>query len=76
MRSDTNRAIHPKRIARNLKFWKWRDYTIYVAKKKGNAQLCGDSAAALDLVFAYAKSRFSYDRVHITIGLIVVVLKF
>ena len=58
--SDTNRAVQTQKIARGLKFRKWRDCSTYVAKKKCPDQLRGNCAADLR-VFAYATSRFSHD---------------
>ena len=64
-RSDTNPAVQPQKMARGLKFWKWRDCTIYVVKTKAQISCAVTAQLICAFVFAYAKSRFSHDVAHI-----------
>ena len=66
-RSDTNRAVHPQKTARSLKFW--------ILKVEGFYYLCNEKKALISctvtarlictLVFAYAKKQVSHDAAHI-----------
>ena len=65
IRSDTNRAVQPQKVVRDLKFRKKVEGVYYLCtENKGAAQLiCA-------FVFAYAKSRISNDAAHfICLGL-------
>ena len=53
--SDKNRAVEPQEMARGLKV---RVLNLLCSENKGADQL---RAAALIIVFAYVKSRFSHD---------------
>ena len=59
-RSDTNRAVQPQKMARDLKFQIQEVEGLYYlcSENKGAEQLRG-------LFFAYAKSRFSHDAAHL-----------
>ena len=75
IRSDTNRAVQPMRIARGLKFRIWKEEGLYYlySKNKGADQLCGYRTADLRLCFCiYAKCRFSHDAAHTVFTLAVV----
>ena len=63
IRSDTNRAVQPRRIDRSTKFRiKEVEGLHYICSENKCAdQLCGYRA----FVFAYAKSRFSHDMAEI-----------
>ena len=54
-------------MARGLKFWmqKVEGCTIYVAKTKGLISCAVTAQLICAFVFAYTKSRFSHDVVHI-----------
>ena len=62
-RSDTNRPVQAKRMARGWKFWikfrKWRNCTICVAKTK--AMICAFG-------FTYADCWFSHEVAHLSSG--------
>ena len=47
-----------------LKFRKWRDYTICVAKTKVLISCAVITRLIRAFVFAYSKSRFSHDEAH------------
>ena len=65
--SDTNRAVQPQKMARDLKFWIYVVEEVYYpcSENKGADQLRG---YRLSVVFAYAKFWFSHDAAHIWIG--------
>ena len=52
--SDTNRAVHPQKMARGCKFQIYKEVGMYY--------LCRENKS---FVFAYAKSRFSHDAAHL-----------
>ena len=63
-RSNTNQAVRPPHnMARGLKFriQEVKGLCYQCRENKGADQLRGYRKADLFLVFAYAKSRFSYD---------------
>ena len=66
-RSDTNRAVQPQKMARELKFQiKIEEGSHYpCSENKGADQLRSYCAADLHLCFCIAKSRFSHDEAHI-----------
>ena len=66
-RSDTNRAAQPQKIAKALKFRVKEVEELYnpCCGNKGADQLRGYAKLICVFVFAYAKSRFSYDAAHI-----------
>ena len=68
-RSATNRAVHPQKMARGLKFRVHEEEglnTIYLAKTKALISFVVTAKLICVFVFAYAKSRFSHDAAHFT----------
>ena len=65
--SDTNRAVQSQEKARGLKIRikEKRDCTFNVAKTKALISFAVTAKLMCVFVFAYAKSRFSYDVAHI-----------
>ena len=63
-RSDTNQAVQPLKMVRNLKFWNLKIEGLYYlcSENKGADQLRSYCTADQQLCFCiYAKSRFSHD---------------
>ena len=58
--SNTNRAVQPQKMAGDLKFR--RDFTLSEAKTKALVTM----QLICAFVFAYAESRFSCDKVHLS----------
>ena len=66
-RSDTNRTVQRQKMASCLIFriLEVEDCTIYVAKTKALMSCAVTVQLICAFVFAYAKSRFSYDAAHV-----------
>ena len=63
-KSDKNRAVQPKKKARDLKF-RFRKYVLFAyAKTQALISFTVTAQLICVFVFAYAKSRFSHDRAH------------
>ena len=70
IRSDTNQAAQPPKMARGFKFRirKKRACTFYVAKTKALIS-CAVAAQLIDgFIITYVKSRFSHVAAHFTFG--------
>ena len=72
-RSDTNQAVQPQKIARDLKFQTWEVEGLYYlcSENKGADQLRFKCAALLicAFVFAYVKIRFSQHAAQLKLNL-------
>ena len=68
-RSDTNRAVQPQKMARDLKFRIKKVEGSYYLLAKTNALISFAVTAKLIcvFVFAYAKRWFSHDTAHIIV---------
>ena len=62
--SDTNQAVQPQKMVRDLIFKKERSCTTYVAKMKRLMSCVITAQLIFAFAFAYAKHRFSYDAAH------------
>ena len=60
-RPDTNRAVQPQKMARDLKFRKKRDRTIFVVKIEALISCAVTTQLICAFVFAYKKNRFFLD---------------
>ena len=61
-RSDTNRAVHSQKMAKGLKFQiKQEEGSYCVVKTKALISCTVTAQLICVFVFAYAKSRFSYE---------------
>ena len=58
-RSDTNRAVQPQKMARGLKFRKYKDCTIYEVHALISCAVTAQLIYAF--VFAYTKLKFLHD---------------
>ena len=65
--SDTNWAVQPQKMVRDLKFRiKEKEGLYYLfSENKGPDQLCSYPTADLRLCFHICKSRFSHDAAHL-----------
>ena len=63
-RSDTNRAVHTQKTARNFGFRKKMNCTIRVAKKKALISLAVTRKLICVFVNAYADCWFSHEAAH------------
>ena len=63
IRSDTNWAVQPQKMARGLKFliYEVEGLIIYSTKSKALISCANPAQLICVFVFAYAKSRFSHD---------------
>ena len=63
-RSDTNRAVHPQKIARGLKLLIWEEEGLYYlgSENKGADQLRAHREADLRLCFGICKKPFFSQR--------------
>ena len=66
--SDINWSVQPQKIARDLKLRTWRGCTIFVAKAKALISSVVTSQLICAYVFAYVKSRLSYDAAQIVMA--------
>ena len=67
-RSDTNQAVQPQKMARDLKFLTMEIEGLHYlySENKGADQLHSYCLQLIcTFVFTYAQSRFSYDAAHI-----------
>ena len=68
-RSDTNRAVQLRMVARGLKLWVQEEEVLYYpcSENKGADQLRSYCAADLRLCFRKCKNRFSHNEAHMCV---------
>ena len=66
IRSDSNQAVQPQGMGRDLKFWTKNVVELYYNVAKTKALICMVTTQLIcAFVFVYAKNRFSHDAAHI-----------